>query len=61
MNTRQSWKTVGTVVLVFLGGMAIILASFALNGFPFPGDPTPQVAWIELVVLLILLGIPLFR
>lgn len=61
MNTRQSWKTVGTVVLVFLGGMAIIFASFALNGFPFPGDPIPQVAWIELVVLLILLGIPLFR
>jgi hypothetical protein len=61
VNRRQSWKTLGTVLLVFLGGMSVILFSFAMLGFPFPRDPIPQIALIELVLLLILLGIPLLR
>lgn len=61
MTNRQSWKTLGVVLLVLLGGMAIVFASFALGGFPYPNDPACEVAWLELAFLVILLGIPLFR
>lgn len=61
MNIRQSWKTAGTVIFVLFGGMALVFASFALGGFPFPGEPTAHIAWLELAFLLVLLGIPLFR
>ncbi len=61
MNSKPSWSTIGAVLLVFFGGMAIVFTTFAIGGFPFPVDPIPQIAWIELVFLLVLLGIPLFR
>lgn len=60
MNKNSAWKTLGTVILVFLGGLAIIFASFAFLGFPFPAEPVSQIIWIELVFLLLLLGLPLF-
>lgn len=58
---RKIWRKTGTVVAVFLGGMLIVLASFALTGFPFAIDPIQNLVWIELVFLIALLGIPLFR
>lgn len=61
MRVKQTWKNLGTILLVFLGGLAVVFVSFAIAGFPFPSDPIPQIIWIELVFLLILLGIPLFR
>ena len=61
MDIKQSWKTMGKILLVFFGGMAIIFASFALRGFPYPTEPVAHLAWVELAFLLILLGIPLFR
>lgn len=61
MTVKESWKTFGTVILVIFGGMAAVFASFSFGGFPFLGDPIPQVAWLELAFLLVLLGIPLFR
>lgn len=51
----------GRILLVFLGGMVTIFASFALGGFPYPAEPVTHLAWVELAFLLILLGIPLFR
>ena len=57
----QTWKTVGTILLVCLGGLAIVFTSFALTGFPFPSESIPQLILVELVFLLVLLGIPLFR
>lgn len=61
MKMKQSWKTMGTIFMVFFGGLFVIFTSFALGGFPFPGDAIPQIVWVELVFLMILLGIPLFR
>lgn len=61
MSAKQTWKTFGTILLVFAGGLAALFASFALGGFPFSSDPIPQIVWVELVFLMILLGIPLFR
>lgn len=57
----QTWKTVGTILLVFFGGLALVFASFALIGFPFPSETIPNLIWVELVLLVVLLGIPLFR
>lgn len=57
----QTWKTVGTILLVFFGGLALVFASFALTGFPFPSETIPNLIWVELVLLVVLLGIPLFR
>ena len=57
----QTWKTVGTILLVCFGGLAAVLISFALTGFPFPSEPVTHLIWVELVFLLVLLGIPLFR
>lgn len=61
MNVKTTWKALGTVVLIFFGGLAVIFASFFIGGFPFPGFPIPNLVWIELLLLLILLGVPLFR
>jgi hypothetical protein len=61
MKNKQSWKILATGILVFLGGMTSIFANFALGGFPFPSEPIPRVAWLELALLLVLLAIPLFR
>lgn len=61
MSKKQSWQTIATILLVFLGGMAIIFASFALGGFPFISEPRPEMAWVELALLLVLLMFPLFR
>ena len=57
----QTWKTVGTILLVFFGGLALVFASFALTDFPFPSETIPNLIWVELVLLVVLLGIPLFR
>lgn len=61
MNTKQSWKALGTVLLVFLGGMAAVFASFAFGGFPFPGGSAAGIVWAELALLAVLLAVPLFR
>lgn len=61
MDAKQTWKTLSTILLVFLGGLIVIFTSFAVGGFPFPSDPIPQLIWVELVFLIILVGIPLFR
>lgn len=58
---RKPWCKIGTVSAVFLGGMLIVLASFVLAGFPFATEPIQNLVWIELVFLIALLGIPLFR
>lgn len=61
MDSKQAWKTIGTLLLVFMGGLFLVFASFAIGGFPYPSEPISQVVWVELVFLIILLGIPLFR
>ncbi len=60
MKTKIRRK-VGAVIAVFLGGLLVVLASFALTGFPFIMAPIQNLVWIELVFLVALLGIPLFR
>ncbi len=61
MSKKQSWRTLFTIVLVFLGGMVAVFASFAVGGFPFVSDTVPQMVWCELALLLVLLVLPLFR
>lgn len=61
MNVRATWKTVATIFLVFVGGLTIVLTSFAWGGFPFPSMVSPALIWGEILLLLVLLGIPLFR
>lgn len=55
------YKILLELILVFLGGLFLILFSYIMGGFPFKSEPSSQIIWIELVFLLILLGIPLFR
>jgi len=61
MRIKPAWKSFASAVFIFLGGMALILASFALAGFPFRGQVPPQLIWVEVALLVLLLGIPLFR
>lgn len=61
MTTKQARNKIATIIFVFLVGMLIIFASFALGGFPYPGETFPQIIWVELVFLIFLLGIPLLR
>lgn len=61
MGTKKTWRTFATIILVFLGGLFTIFASFAIGGFHFPGEPAPTLVWVELFFLVLLLGIPLFR
>lgn len=58
---NRTLGTLGTIFLVCIGGLVIILISFALTGFPFPTAPIAHLFWVELAFLLVLLGIPLFR
>lgn len=58
---KKVWQRISVIAVVFLGGMLAVLASFASTGFPFPIDPIQNLVWIELVFLIALLGIPLFR
>lgn len=60
MNTKIL-KKVGTIFLVFSMGIGLIFVSFVCFDFPFAVDPIPNLVWIELVFLAVLLGIPLFR
>jgi len=48
-------------VLVLLGTVAVVLASFALAGFPYRGQEPTQLIWAEVIFLVLLLAIPLFR
>jgi hypothetical protein len=41
--------------------MALVLASFALAGFPFKTEIPALVIWGECAFLLLLLALPLFR
>ncbi|MDI9442274.1 MAG: hypothetical protein GX101_08975 [Firmicutes bacterium] len=61
MQKTATWKTLLTIALVFVGGMALVLASFAVFGFPFPGASMPQALWVELALLVLLIAFPLFR
>lgn len=58
---NQTLNTVATIFLVCIGGLGIVLVSFAVTGFPFPSEPLSYLFWVELAVLVVLLGIPLFR
>lgn len=58
---KAARKTAGKVLLFLVLGFIIIFANFAIFGFPFPSEPNPNLLWIELVLLVALLGIPLFR
>lgn len=60
LNTTR-YKVFLEIALVFLGGLFLALFSYIIGGFPFKSEPISQLFWIELVFLLILLGIPLFR
>lgn len=58
---NQALKALATVLLVWIGGLGIILVSFATMGFPFPIEPITHLIWVEITFLVVLLGIPLFR
>lgn len=59
---NRIWQKLGAVAVVFLGGMLVVLSSFASLGFPFAIDPIQNLVWIEVMFLAALLGIPpLFR
>lgn len=49
------------IALVFFGGLFFVLLSFIVGGFPYKGEPISQLIWIELILLMILLALPLFR
>jgi len=58
---KPGWKVTGSAVLVLFASLAVVLASFALGGFPFRSQVPAQLVWAEVALLALLLGIPLFR
>ncbi|HHY09040.1 MAG TPA: hypothetical protein GX528_00585 [Firmicutes bacterium] len=58
---KTAWKTAGKILLFLGGGFIAVFANFAIFGFPFPTESSPNIFLVELAVLVALLGIPLFR
>ncbi|HHU61356.1 MAG TPA: hypothetical protein GXZ55_05290 [Natronincola sp.] len=58
---NKRYKIFFEIALVFLGGLFLVLLSFIVGGFPYKGEPISQLIWIELILLMILLALPLFR
>lgn len=54
-------KSLARILLVLMGSLAVVLASFAVAGFPFPSALSTQLIWVEAALLLLLLGVPLLR
>ena len=61
MRIKPGWKALAGAVLALGGSMALVVASFALAGFPFKTEIPALVIWGECAFLLLLLALPLFR
>lgn len=55
---NQIRRLILSVIGVIGLGTAVIFASFAIFGFPFPSEPASYLIWIELGVLGVVLGVP---
>jgi len=60
VQKTATWKTLLTIALVFVGGMALVLASFAVFWLSLSRRVHAQALWVELALLVLLIVFPYF-